>query len=1086
MASIFTSNELRVLAARASTVDERLAGGYVADDTPESSEKAARRLDAWCQAATDGDEDLFRTRLDLDGLDIDRITPLLGDVQLADDAATPAWTETFRWAIEAMMSPTEPDATVAFLDPERPLPFEDVFVPLAVAARERRDRSRPDAVGILTEIAHAALQRVLLQRACDLCAATLQEGFILFRMLQQPSALYLGLPLAGDPGSRADYDAYVAGIRRDDLRTYFVNRPVLARLMATLTELWTTATAELIERVRADLPAIGETLGSGASPGCVGAIGGGLSDPHNGGRMVFRLTFTDGLMVGYKPKDLGLDVAWRNLLGWLEAHGAPASALAPRVLERPGYGWVEWIEPAPCADAAEAARFFRRAGAMLCLFQLLQGTDFHIENIIAHGEYPVPVDLEAMMHPNPSSPRLQDGSDSASAVAAERLRASVLATAYLPEWAVVPGGRIAAIGGLNPAELREGTCWRFWDVNTDAMVFKRGAELTERPPHLPTLDGEPLSSALYRQDVMAGYKAMYRYLMAKATALRAADGPLAVFGGRTARIFLRSTQLYFSILRRSLNGRNLSDGVDWSLHFDFLSRLCKLEPETATLRASQLLERRSLQDLDIPLATARTDRRDLLFVDTTIEDYFDESSVEQLTRRLVQLSETTMERELHFIAQALQAAGVEPDRQRVEPWTPVTEREADADVLPPRTAIASAQAFATILDREAIRVGDGAAWVGAVPLPGEKHPQLQVIGHDFYAGASGVAMFLAALHRLTGDCPPRALALAALEPLRRELAGGESRGRLARGMGIGGGVGIGSVIYALVRSADLLDEPDLLDDAVSAARLITDARIAADRSLDVMLGAAGAILGLLALYEARVEPVVLERAVACGRHLLDTQRDGEAAGRAWETVGGRQLTGFSHGAAGIALALLRLHRATGDGAHLTAAQDAIAYESSVFLAAEENWPDYRDISGSRLNRPTPCQWCHGAAGIGLARLGGLDVLDDDRVRGDIDTAIETTLSVPIVAADHLCCGNFGRIEFLFTAGRHLGRYNLVSLAHDRAAQLISKAEQTGTFQWIPGADRYNPGFFSGISGVGYELLRLTHPDVLPSALLWRI
>ncbi len=30
----------------------------------------------------------------------------------------------------------------------------------------------------------------------------------------------------------------------------------------------------------------------------------------------------------------------------------------------------------------------------------------------------------------------------------------------------------------------------------------------------------------------------------------------------------------------------------------------------------------------------------------------------------------------------------------------------------------------------------------------------------------------------------------------------------------------------------------------------------------------------------------------------------------------------------------------------------------------------------------------------------------------------------------------------------------------------------------------NPGFFNGVSGVGYQLLRMTHPDLLPSILLW--
>jgi lantibiotic modifying enzyme len=31
---------------------------------------------------------------------------------------------------------------------------------------------------------------------------------------------------------------------------------------------------------------------------------------------------------------------------------------------------------------------------------------------------------------------------------------------------------------------------------------------------------------------------------------------------------------------------------------------------------------------------------------------------------------------------------------------------------------------------------------------------------------------------------------------------------------------------------------------------------------------------------------------------------------------------------------------------------------------------------------------------------------------------------------------------------------------------------------------HSPGFFQGAAGIGYELLRLVHPDQFPSALLW--
>jgi lantibiotic modifying enzyme len=107
----------------------------------------------------------------------------------------------------------------------------------------------------------------------------------------------------------------------------------------------------------------------------------------------------------------------------------------------------------------------------------------------------------------------------------------------------------------------------------------------------------------------------------------------------------------------------------------------------------------------------------------------------------------------------------------------------------------------------------------------------------------------------------------------------------------------------LARSGLLLGEASLLDDARRAALLITDDRIAENRTLDVISGAAGAVLGLLALYQECRDESVLERAVVCGRHLLDRQEIGAVGSGAWTTIENTPVTGFSHGAAGIVLSL---------------------------------------------------------------------------------------------------------------------------------------------------------------------------------------
>ena len=123
---------------------------------------------------------------------------------------------------------------------------------------------------------------------------------------------------------------------------------------------------------------------------------------------------------------------------------------------------------------------------------------------------------------------------------------------------------------------------------------------------------------------------------------------------------------------------------------------------------------------------------------------------------------------------------------------------------------------------------------------------------------------------------------------------------------IGGAVGLGSVVYGLVCASLFLDAEELLDDARAAASLITLERIEQDQNLDIIGGSAGAILGLLALYRNSRDPEVLEQAAHCGYHLLENRTASATGHRVWKSLDGPLLTGFSHGTAGIAYALLKL------------------------------------------------------------------------------------------------------------------------------------------------------------------------------------
>jgi lantibiotic modifying enzyme len=334
---------------------------------------------------------------------------------------------------------------------------------------------------------------------------------------------------------------------------------------------------------------------------------------------------------------------------------------------------------------------------------------------------------------------------------------------------------------------------------------------------------------------------------------------------------------------------------------------------------------------------------------------------------------------------------------------------------------------------------------------------------------------------VTGRAASAELALAAVAYLRKSLRGRNSA-RLARSLGLGGGTGLGAVVYALSVMSNLLNDDELLADAHAAAELFTDDLIAADKQLDILAGSAGGILGLLRLHRDSPSIGVLARATQCGEHLLAWPRLGEQGRRSWvgTGLGAQPLNGMSHGAAGFAYALASLAAATGRGAFAEAASECIAFENASHDSEHGNWADLRADG-----RDFSCQWCHGAPGIGLAcvamrRRGGMDA---KLLTADIGKAVVGVQKNSFRYLDTLCCGMLGNIEFLCEAGTALGRSDLGERASRQLAAVMETAAAAGDYRWNAGSRWFNFGLFRGLAGVGYTMLRRAEKS-LPNVLVW--
>jgi type 2 lantibiotic biosynthesis protein LanM len=993
---LLTMTNIRDLAARASTLFDRLAGGY----TPTISEPAEARLNAWRKKAANGNDTQFARRLAWLGITPESVLPLLGDVTI--DGPLPSWAAILEDALQrdvhSTATETEPFAHLL-----------RVFVPRDVEAPQE-------------------LIDDLIQRLSYIAGPT----------------LYLEFKVARAQG--VSYDAFAAQGIAPILEGY----PALARLLSLIVEMWTRNTRDFLRALDDDRAEIERMFNDGAPVGEVVAIAASHSDTHDGGRTVTIVTFASGLRLVHKPRDIGIEVSWFALLDFLNGIGGELKLL--RVLDRGTHGWVEMALPEACRNEAEAHRYYVRAGMLLAVLYALEASDCFFENIVACGAWPVLIDMETLMHHV-----LRRVGDLAPAeeAADDMLFDSVLRAGFLPSWEAAPDGSAIDISGL-AAEVGQVTPYqkRMWrNINTDDMTLDHVPIIVDSDAHLPRIGDRTLRAADYIDDVADGFRTMYRILSSRREDI---EPYLADLGRREIRVVFHATRIYGLLLKRLGAPQHMRSGIDRSIETDVISRFYLDAREKADLWPILEAEIAAMEQLDIPRFAVRADSRALLLpTGRVIENAFDESGVDRARRRIASLNDADLELQIGFIRASLTLSAVSFAHDAGES----AKATRSGATLTPDDLIAEAVRIGDELQKRAIWSHDGSAtWIGAQLLPSASRHQLRPLRMDLYGGLAGVALFFAALERVAPGSGA-SMARGALSPLRRYIGKADPK-RLARdGYTIGAATGTGSFIYALTRCAEFLGDPELLDDARTAARTITDEWIASDDALDAMSGAAGAVIALLALHRATGDDDVLARAVRCGEHLLEK--------RQWT------MTGLSHGAAGISLALFRLGDATGDARFLDAAREAIAYEDSLFDAEEGNWPDLRYKHRSFMNA-----WCHGAAGIGMARLAGAAIDETPAICRDIDAARAAILREGAGAKDGLCCGALGRAELL------------VALHDDRAIEhasaVVERARASGGYRLSgrSGADFFDPSLFQGLAGIGYELLRIARPAEVASVLVW--
>ncbi|RAJ69877.1 type 2 lantibiotic biosynthesis protein LanM [Streptomyces sp. Amel2xB2] len=839
--------------------------------------------------------------------------------------------------------------------------------------------------------------------------------------------------------------------------------PVLQDVVRVLIANSREAAEELCARLTADREAIAERFGIATSDTIV-SCGFSEGDAHHHGRSVSVLTYASGKKLVYKPRDVSCEAAYETVASELNA-AMGTSLAAASVLQREGYGYVEFIEAEDVSDMS--AEFMDASGELAAVFYLLNARDMHFENILPTRRGPVPIDLETILHPA----RVHTGpTPEAPGNAYETIGQSIYGVGILPLVMVGKGEDAGHVDlGFLGDQGRGSSPFKsifFENPYTDRVsLVIRSQQTQERSTVVSAVSEEEIHALGTR--MAAGFSRVFRAAMAdhgswERLLRRAASGV-------RVRYVHNPTALYAQTLRMTSSAGALDD---FEPYLALLKRIAIASKTSA--HAIVASEVRQLAERDIPYFTvdaAETALRDGDGAPVGAE--FDETPLDRALAKTAGMSEAGLREQLrlvysafssrfpdnHLTSSGSSAGGGEQSR----PAKYASDRSRDelialaADLADNLVDTALPDKFAHL----------PRTWIGPLASASANRPWPPgVLGYDLYTGRVGPALALAAAGRALDDRRYRDLAGQVFSTMAEILSGRRYETRSIQQAGYGGYTGMAGILFALSAAGRLLEADEWVEAAQNSVPLVLD-QVRGIASAELPVDVVGGIAGIMGCVR-EIGGKHAEESTAA----LTSMLTGALAAGGHDSVLAQ--SGFGHGVSGLVHALSTvLPRVPEDQREAVTSTLAglVSRLQSFYDTAEGNW--YSNVA-------TPWSfstgWCHGATGIALALSEYASVSDDQVAPAMRDVAVGNLIRHGFGRNMTWCHGDLGNHDVLARLARTVDP----SLA-DEVAEIESRWLQPDVFKRKIGDNQsryaHTNSLMVGSAGIVLHLVNRIDPDV---------
>ncbi|NIZ06419.1 type 2 lanthipeptide synthetase LanM family protein [Pseudoalteromonas sp. HF66] len=777
----------------------------------------------------------------------------------------------------------------------------------------------------------------------------------------------------------------------------------------------------------------------------------GEGDSHNGSSSVTIVEFNKKEKIVYKPRNVSAEFAYQELLKWIRKIDSSFDFKTCSVIERGQYGWMEYIEHVELNEDLELRKYYFNYGYQLALGHLLRATDFHHENLIACGEFPVLVDLETIIQPL----EYNNNSSDNSIMGLSYLHKSSYYTALIDF--VKFFDAFHGHSSLQPVFFTEDDKSLFYSDKNKGFSSNL-VEKTVRT-HLPNENIGTEVLRKYKDSIINGFKECYNLLLTHKRELLSSKLLESIFDTCEVRVVLRYTNTYTQLID-ALNSPYALSHFKYQDEYSF--KLLKAINEFPNYRDIALREITECSHGDVPYFSNSVSSQDLKpHNGDEFKNILKDKALKGLLRDFLNFNRQDMYKEIDVIKYALSFP---------------LKQEVNVNIEESKSAPCLAlKLFHAIHGRVLSNMEEALIVEPVTSL--DLSTRMSPLKNDLYSGYSGIALAMAYagiffnVHSFTEKSKDIVNHILNTIDVRSSYFTGACEG-------------LGGIIYMLSHVGTLWEDSYFLDIAKSLAEKL-NALTFRDRNYDLFFGSSGAILSLLSLYSTTKDKEVLQFAKNCGDHLLlhSEVKDGFLQWKNNSPDAKYATTGFAHGVAGILYSLLKLYEVTDENKYLAAVIDGEKYIKKCYSKDSFNWfESYDDVV---LGKSIEGQniWCHGAPGISLFYFELYRITGSLEYKEFLDSSQQIILESIPYDNDSLCHGTLGNVELL----KILNQENCLSkIDFDEIKKLIfehlkENYPRCGTFGQF-----HSVSLYTGFSGIAYQILRLYENNNLPSLLTFEV